>query len=138
MVLQFPNSQYAEGATHLSGQASLMMRDYEKAIAKFDELRVNFPDKSGLAAEAAYKSSFCLKLLGQDDEALRRYEQFVMNYPNSPYIPATYFDMGTIFEKQGDTDRAIENYRLALQHAKDPALQAEIQGLIDRISAPRK
>jgi TolA-binding protein len=137
LALQFPDSQYAENATHLSGQASLIMQHYEKAASKFDELLLKFPN-SRFVAEAAYKSSYMMIKLGRDDEALRRYEQFVMNYPSNPYIPAAYFDMGTIYEKQGNPDRAIENYRLALQHAKEPALQAEIQGVIDRISAPKK
>lgn len=134
LVLQFPNSQYAEGATHLSAQGLLLLERYEAAASKFDELMLNFPEKAALAAEAAYKSSYCMSRLGRYDEALRRYEQTVMNYPNSPWILATYFDMGMIYHKQGNLDRAKENYRITLQHAKEPAMQAEIQGEIDRIN----
>ena len=129
----FPNSEYKDDAQHLIAQSYLVEENYDQAFAEFDRLNTeefkNYPD---LQAEASYKAAYCLRQLGRDDEAIARYNTFVTQYPNSEYVTAAYFDLGTIYAKQKDYDNARLNYELAIQNTNDMGLRAEIQNEIGR------
>ena len=108
-------------------------------LATLGLLRRSFPRSSlfhhntRILWNIAHKIAFCENQVGQYDEALDKYEAYITNYPGSPYIAAAYTTMGAIYMHQGYSEEALENYRLALQHADDPKIQGEIQFLIDRI-----
>ena len=129
----FPNSDFKDDAQHLIAQSFLNEKNYEQSYQEFDKLATeefkNYPE---LQAEAMYKAAFCLNQLARDEEAIGRYSTFITRFPDSQYVTAAYFDMGTIYAKQRDYDNARVNYELALQNTEDRDLQAEIQATIGR------
>ena len=129
----FPNSDFKDDAQHLIAQSFLNEKNYEQSYQEFDKLATeefkNYPE---LQAEAMYKAAFCLNQLARDEEAIGRYTTFITKFPDSQYVTAAYFDMGTIYAKQRDYDNARVNYELALQNTEDRDLQAEIQVAIGR------
>ena len=129
----FPNSDFKDDAQHLIAQSFLNEKNYEQSYQEFDKLATeefkNYPE---LQAEAMYKAAFCLNQLARDEEAIGRYTTFITKFPDSQYVTAAYFDIGTIYAKQRDYDNARVNYELALQNTEDRDLQAEIQATIGR------
>ena len=127
----FPDSDFKDKAQHLIAQSFLNESNYEQAYQEFDKLVTEeFIDYPDLQAEAMYKASYSLNQLGKDSEAIKRYTNFIEQFPESPYITAAYFDQGAIYAEQKNYQNARVNYELALQGATDRALQAKIQSAI--------
>ncbi|MCD6508683.1 tetratricopeptide repeat protein [Candidatus Poribacteria bacterium] len=128
IVDEFPNSKFRDDAQYRIAQSYMKEKNWEMAYQEFDKITPEmFPKQRQLIPEARYKAAYCLMMLNRDDEALSRYAQFVTDYPESRYITAAYFDMGTIYTRQKDYESALQNYQLALESTDDPRLKAEIQ-----------
>ena len=124
----FPNSDLRDDAQYFIAKSLLEELDYEGAYLAFNELTTeDFQKYSDLQDDARYHAAYCLNLLGRDDMAIRRYENFLEHYPQSPYRVDAYFDLGTIYARQQDYENARGNYALAMQHTDDQALHSEIQ-----------
>ncbi|MDE0683821.1 MAG: tetratricopeptide repeat protein, partial [Candidatus Poribacteria bacterium] len=124
----FPFSDFKDDAQSLIAQSFLNELNYEQAYQEFDKLRTEeFENYPKLQAEAMYKAAYSVKQLGRDSEAIRRYINFIEQFPNSPYVPAAYFDQGAIYARLKNYSSARINYALALRATADRTLQAEIQ-----------
>lgn len=123
----FPNSEFRDDSQHLIAQTFLLEQNYEQAFREFDNLTPEAFQGSPLLPEAAYKAAYCLLQLSRLEEAIDRYNRFVADHPNSGFVTAAYFDLGTIYTRQKDYDNAIQNYQLAIENTDNMALRAEIQ-----------
>ena len=124
----FPNSDLRDDAQYFIAKSLLEELDYEGAYLAFDGLTTKrFQKYPDLQDDARYHAAYCLNLLGRDDIAIRRYENFLEHYPKSPYRVDAYFDLGTIYARQQSYENARSNYALAMQHTDDQALLSEIQ-----------
>ena len=124
----FPNSDLRDDAQYFVAKSLLEELDYEGAHLAFDGLTTKrFQKYPDLQDDTRYHAAYCLNLLGRDDIAIRRYENFLEHYPKSPYRVDAYFDLGTIYARQQSYENARSNYALAMQHTDDQALLSEIQ-----------
>ena len=124
----FPNSDLQDDAQYFVAKSLLEELDYEGAYLAFDGLTTKrFQKYPDFQDDARYHAAYCLNLLGRDDMAIRRYENFLEHYPKSPYRVDAYFDLGTIYARQQNYESARSNYALAMQYTDDQALLAEIQ-----------
>ena len=133
VLARFSRSDFKDDAQHLIAQSFFNEANYRKAYQEFDKLLTeefkNYPD---LQAEAMYKAAYSLNQLGRDDEAIGQYTNFIMQFPESQYVTAAYFDQGVIYGRQKDYDNARANYELALQNTNDWGLRAKIMSAIGR------
>jgi TolA-binding protein len=128
IVNDYPNSKWRDDAQYRIAQSFLEERNWEMSYQEFDKITPEmFPNQRHLIPEARYKSAYSLNQLGRDDEAINRYSQFVTDNPESRYVTAAYFDMGSIYTRQQDYENALQNYQLAMESTDDPRLKAEIQ-----------
>ncbi len=124
----FPNSDLQDDAQYFVAKSLLEELDYEGAYLAFDGLTTKrFQKYPNFQDDARYYAAYCLNLLGRDDMATRRYQNFLAHYPNSSYRVDAYFDLGTIYAGQQNYENARSNYALAMQHTDDQALLSEIQ-----------
>jgi TolA-binding protein/S1-C subfamily serine protease len=124
----FPNSDLQDDAQYFVAKSLLEELDYEGAYLAFDGLTTKrFQKYPDFQDDTRYHAAYCLSLLGRDDMAIRRYENFLEHYPQSPYRVDAYFDLGTIYARQQNYENARSNYALAMQHTDDQALLSEIQ-----------
>ena len=124
----FPNSDLQDDAQYFIAKSLLEELDYEGAYLAFDGLTTKrFQKYPDFQDDTRYHAAYCLSLLGRDDMAIRRYENFLEHYPQSPYRVDAYFDLGTIYARQQNYEDARSNYALAMQHTDDQALLSEIQ-----------
>ena len=124
----FPNSDLQDDAQYFVAKSLLEELDYEGAYLAFDGLTTKrFQKYPDFQDDTRYHAAYCLSLLGRDDMAIRRYENFLEHYPQSPYRVDAYFDLGTIYARQQSYEDARSNYGLAMQHTDDRALLSEIQ-----------
>ena len=133
VISYFPDSDFKDDSQHLIAQSYLNESNYQQAYREFDKLMAeefkNYPD---LQAEAMYKAAYSLNQLGRDGEAIRRYTNFIKQFPESQYVTAAYFDQGAIYAKEKNYHNARINYEWALRVTTDRTLQAEIQSAIGR------
>ena len=130
----FPNSDLQDDAQYFIAKSLLEELDYEGAYLAFDGLTTKmFQKYPDFQDDTRYHAAYCLSLLGRDDMAIRRYENFLEHYPKSPYRVDAYFDLGTIYARQQNYENARSNYALAMQHTDDQALLSEIQMAIGHV-----
>ena len=127
----FPNSDLRDDAQYFIAKSLLEALEYERAYLAFNELSTEDLQKySDLQDDARYHSAYCLNLLNKDDMAIQQYENFLADFPKSPYRVDAYFDLGVIYARQQDYAKARSNYALAMQQTDDQALLSEIQMVI--------
>ncbi len=126
-----PNSDLRDDAQYFIAKSLLEELEYERAYSAFNELSTeDFQKHSDLHDNARYYSAYCLNLLNKDDMAIQQYENFLADFPKSPYRVDAHFDLGVIYARQRDYAKARSNYTLAMQQTDDQALLSEIQMVI--------
>ena len=101
-------------------------KDYEQAYLGFDALAVE-GISSSIQVEAMYYAAYSLKGLEVHDEALGRYTEFLIQFPNSEFVRGAYFDKGTIYANKKNYRLALTNYELALRCEDSQDRKSEIQ-----------
>ena len=124
----FSNSDLQDDAQYFVAKSLLEELNYEGAYLAFDGLTTKrFQKYPNFQDDARYHAAYCLNLLNRNGIAIRRYENFLADFPESPYQVDAYFDLGAIYARQRDYEKARINYELAMQHTDDEALLSEIQ-----------
>jgi len=121
------STTYANDAQRMIAQSFLVEQNYEQALKECEKL-----DAEEWRPESLYKIAYCCSKLGRHEDALKRYGELVKNYPDSHFVTAAYFDMGTIYGLLKDYKNARQNYYNALDTMEDSKIQAEIQYEIGR------
>ena len=118
LLNRFPNSQFKDGAQKfikesLIQDAQVLLskpkalfdeENYEDAYQEFnklatsDELR-NYP---GVQAEAVFRAAFNLQMLDRHDEALERYDDFIAQFPDSPWVENALYASGLCYTNLQD------------------------------------
>ncbi len=122
-----PNTAYEDDAQRMIAQSFLIEGNYEQALEGFERLNTG-----EYRPETLYKIAYCLSKLGRHEKALRKYDELVKIYPDSHFVTASYFDIGTIYGLLKDYKNALRNYYNALETTEDSEIQAEIQFEIGR------
>lgn len=131
ILAKFPTSEFKDDAQLLIGQSFLNEQNFEIAYKEFNKLTSTaFEQYPELQAEASYKAAYCLYQLDKNEDAIRRYSDFIKMLPDNKFVTAAYFDLATIYLRQIDYDRARLNYKMALQSTDNQELKSEIQAKI--------
>ncbi|MBM3210878.1 tetratricopeptide repeat protein, partial [Candidatus Poribacteria bacterium] len=126
MVLnKFPNSAYLHDSQFFIARCFFDEANYDQAFVEFT--KVSSQSNPALLAQARYYAGLSLLRIGRNQEALTTYQRFIADFPTSVFIPAAYFDMGTIHSKLKEYEEATRNYQLAIQNTKDELTRSEIQ-----------
>jgi len=122
---EFPNSTFIDDAQYFIARCFYDENNFDQAHIEFE--KVQSVDNPDLVAQAKYYDGRSLLNMGRNQDALTAYQKFISDFPNSPFITAAYFDMGTIHGKLKEYDEATRNYQLAIQHTDDEVTKGEIQ-----------
>ena len=82
----------------------------KKAKEYYDKYLENNDD-----ADVADSAAMCIYYYGETSNAIKALEEVCEKYPDHA---GSYANLGMLYEVQGETDKAIENYNLAIE--KDP------------------
>ncbi len=91
------------------GQSLVQLKEYEAAKGWFEELEQRFPESQYLP-QARYETAFALQQSGQDDEALKLYEQVAAEQRNE-LGARSRFMMGEIYFGRRDLAKAIPEFQ---------------------------
>ncbi len=65
----------------------------QKAVNTYDLIETKFIQFTDMDL-VLFNNAFARQLLGQDDEAMRRYKKVIDDYPNSPLVPDSHLSLG--------------------------------------------
>jgi tetratricopeptide (TPR) repeat protein len=91
-------------------------KDYEQALALFQQVVNEYPKSSG-ARYAQMMVGLCYGHLNQPDKQIAALERVVRDYPQAD-LAATYFYLGAAYEDAKRMDDALAAYRQSLQRAE--------------------
>ncbi|HEX4381496.1 MAG TPA: protein kinase [Myxococcales bacterium] len=119
-------------------------KDYAAALAKMDKQQLRIPmrfaRRYGRAGDIFFRASL-LEALDRPQEALPLYEALDFYNITSPaFLPAANLRRARIYEKLGDTRRAIERYEIFAELWKncEPEEQAQLEQVQSRLAQLRK
>lgn len=104
-----PDRQIRELVFLHGGQSLAQLKQYEASKDWFEELEKRFPD-SQYIPQARYETAFALQQLGQDDEALKLYEQVAAEQRNELGARARFM-IGEIYFGRRDLAKAIPEFQ---------------------------
>jgi tetratricopeptide (TPR) repeat protein len=94
------------------GSGYLATREWDKAIADFNEVIRLDPEKSG----GYYSRGLCYEAKGDYDRALEDFDESIRRSPDNP---SNYAGRGEAYLKKGDHDKAIEDFSEAIRKNKE-------------------
>ncbi|MEN7973031.1 MAG: tetratricopeptide repeat protein [Verrucomicrobiota bacterium] len=120
---EFPDSHQEGNALYWYGMSKLFMQKYEEARPVFEQYVSKFPEGDWID-EAYFQGGVCLFGLEKYKESLDRFSLVIRNYPDSPIIAAAasmrgdLYGAGMVYDKPDYLERAVADYKLALESAK--------------------
>ncbi len=96
-------------------------KDYSASLALYRRILAEHPD-SPLRDDAAYNIAFLTEDLGQRQEAVALYQDFIQKYSNSRYIPDALFRVAEFYfnPPKNNLDSAIAIYQQVLRYGDSP------------------
>ncbi len=91
---------------------------YKKAMDYFEQLKAIYPD-SKVSEESDFFIANCLYFLGNYDQAIEGFNNYLDKYPNGIYPLQAKIALGDVQEAKGDFENAIKTYREILDYNQD-------------------
>ena len=79
----YPGSSLADNSQYWIGEAFYAQKSYAEALAEFDKVIEIYPGQDKAAA-AYYKSGLCRRELGDRPGSLKKWQELIQRFPNSP------------------------------------------------------
>ena len=112
------DDQFALAHARLA-EAWTELEDSDKAKDELLRARSLVPDRSGLAlTDALYLDAISATVTGDYGAAIKAYNEIARSSPKDPQV---YVDLGRAYEKNEQTDKAVENYLIATNLRPDYA-----------------
>jgi len=124
VVDKFPNSEYAADSQYYIADCFLREGNYNQAYEEYQKVQSGDPM---MIAQARYYSCLSLLRAGRNQEALTAYQKFTVDFPDNVFTIAAYFDIGAIYSRLKEYEKANENYEQAILHARDDITKGVIQ-----------
>lgn len=99
-------------------------KNYEKALENYSLVAKNFPNGK-YTENANYWYLNSLVNLGKIDQFEIEKKAFLNRYPNSAMKENIFILSGQIYEKSGNNEKLLENYKTLYSNAKTPSLKDE-------------
>ncbi len=104
-----PDSGWLQEALLNAGNRYLLRKDFERAAALYQELADRFPT-GRYGAYSHWKAAWLDYRLGKIDEAKKRFEEQITDYPRSNEVPNALYWRGRIAEDSHDLGKARAYY----------------------------
>jgi len=132
VIKKYPTSGAVAGAHVLAGRIRLAQSwsasDLDAAVASFDRVPRLFPESEAVP-EALVLAGDALRVRGRPDEALQRYQQVLLDYPDDARAAAAGFGAAMALAAQGDAYAAMEQFqRVRNRWPSSPEAAAALSG----------
>jgi TolA-binding protein len=108
VVINFPETEYAEDAQVNVIKIFDERKDYEKLVSEANLFTEYFPDSPKAPLALFYKGSGYF-YLGDYGKAIEAFKKIISDYPDSEYISNAKYNLDQCYKKLGSTERVSEN-----------------------------
>jgi TolA-binding protein len=108
VVINFPETEYAEDAQVNVIKIFDERKDYEKLVSEANLFTEYFPDSKKAPLALFYKGSGYF-YLGDYGKAIEAFRKIISDYPDSEYISNATYNLDQCYKKLGSTERVSEN-----------------------------
>lgn len=135
-VFARPTPEAREDAiqAYLRGVTALNMQDYDSAIGHFDTATTIDPQLGGAWADRGYARALLIDSTAVP-AAIADFEEAIDLGVDNPY---TRRNLGRLYVRQGDLDRAIDNFRATLEQQPDQPMVYFDLGLAQFVSGNKE
>lgn len=135
LLRESPESEYADEATLVAGEAALALGDHVRAEAWFERL-TRTDGELGLRARS--RSAWCRYLAGDAAEAQRRFAALAAEAPQAPQAEEALYMAGRAAEDAGDAGAAAQHWTRWLERHGSSARAAEVRLALARVVEPER
>ncbi|MEZ5306843.1 MAG: transglycosylase SLT domain-containing protein [Pyrinomonadaceae bacterium] len=107
LMSEYPDSLSIPKALFGMGRSNMWERNYETAVTWFDKLARDFPGTLDGQEGLAFKAS-CYVRLGDQQNAIKSYEQYTVMYPTGKRIESSYLNILDAYREAGEYEKANE------------------------------
>lgn len=113
LTLEYPDFKNMQELLFIRGEASSKLEDFDLAIRSYQQIiKAN---KTGKWTAHALFNLGKIYILRRDLEKVKEvFQRIIEDFPNSPLSPLAAFRLGTIYFNEGNVDKALDAYTLAL------------------------
>lgn len=124
LAVGFPKSDRAPEAWYKVGECYQRLNQLEDAARAFETVKILYPENA-LAPGALIRASEILLTLGKIEDAQKGVQEFLDRYPDAPEYPQGRILYGKILAGKHQFQRATNEFKKALESARDPEGIAE-------------
>jgi len=137
VMQQYPQSNYIIEAVNGIQYAQLSADKPDSSSAILEEFLNNHP-QTGTADQLRYRQASNLMQSGDYENAIKELRHYIRISNNQKLIPEAHFNLGNAYEQTGQTDKAVEAYRLIINNFPDSEQTATALTALGRISYQRE
>jgi tetratricopeptide (TPR) repeat protein len=116
---EYKGSYAHQKALFIRGQYSMEQEDWTQGVSDFVALHDKFP-KSYLASVALFNAAVAQEEQGKIKEAIDMLDKLSVEYENiSALVPEALFNLGRLYEVQGDVEKAKSYYEQLVTNFSD-------------------
>ncbi|MFB0506673.1 MAG: tetratricopeptide repeat protein [Thermodesulfobacteriota bacterium] len=114
LTLEYPDFKNIQELLFIRGEASSKLEDFDLAIHSYQQIiKAN---KTGKWTTHALFNLGKIYILRRDVEKVKEvFHRIIEDFPGSPLSPLAAFRLGTIYFNEGDEEKALDTYTLALK-----------------------
>lgn len=135
LLREHPESEYADDATLIAGEAALSRGDHAAAESWFERL-ARGPGE--LSARARSRSAWCRYLAGDPAEAQRRFAALAEEAPGAPEAEEALYMAGRSAEEAGDAAAAAAHWTRWLERHGSSGRSTQVRLGLSRVVDPSR
>ena len=113
LILEYPDFKNMQELLFIRGEASSKLEHFDLAIRSYQQ--ITKANKTGKWTTHALFNLGKIYILRRDLEKVKEaFHRLIEDFPNSPLSPLAAFRLGTIYFNEGNEEKALDAYTLAL------------------------
>ncbi len=114
LTLEYPDFKNIQELLFIRGEASSKLEDFDLAIRSYE--KIIKANKTGKWTTHALFNLGKIYILRRDLEKVKEvFHRIIEDFPSSPLSPLAAFRLGTIYYNEGNEEKALDAYTLALK-----------------------
>jgi len=118
IIANYPDSELASEAQFRIGECYFVQGKYVEAVAEYEKKIAKLPEDA-FSSESQYKIGESYEKMDRKDLAEEAFQKTLQKYPQSIAAARVHLRYGTLYEQKKDYKKAIEEYKLATNLARN-------------------
>lgn len=133
LIGKYPDNEYIREIKYSLAWCYFQQKQYQDAYKTFQGISEG---SDTLARLSIYWKAECQRYLGNDNEALKGYQEYIKKFPLSPLIQGVQYQVGVIYYNNKMFDKSV-NFLNSATNSTDPEIKARSLILLGELELNR-